>query len=153
MHTIMGLRAFEEPKAVATPHAGAGAEGSAPPYAGGKAHQDAVVVVVPAQEEGFKDVFLGEHRWRAIRISGGMLQRIKYVAAYQTKPVSAVTHYAPVASIEPYGEAGKYQLVFAEPAKAIAPIPFADAPPGLMQGPRYTTLPKLLAAKRLMDLF
>ena len=105
---IMGLRAFEEPKAVATPQASAvGSESAVPSAAGAKVQQD-VVVVVPAQEEGFKDVFLGEHRWRAIRISGGMLQRIKYVAAYQTKPVSAVTHYAPVASIEPYGEEGKY---------------------------------------------
>ena len=115
---------------------------------------DDVVVVVPAQEEGFTRVFLGEDRWRAIRISGGKLQQIRYVAAYQTKPVSAVTHYAPVATIEPYGEEGKYQLIFSAPAVELHPhIPFADAPMGLMQGTRYTTLAKLLAAKKLMDLF
>lgn len=75
------------------------------------------------------------------------------MAGYQTKPISAVTHYAPVASIEPYGEEGKYKLHFAEPAKSIGPIPFADAPAGLMQGPRYTTLTRLLTAKKLTDLF
>jgi hypothetical protein len=64
-----------------------------------------------------------------------------------------VTHYAPVASIEPYGEEGKYKLTFAEPAKPIGPIPFADAPSGSMQGPRYTSLQKLLTAKKLTDLF
>ncbi len=145
---IMGLRAFEEPKPVAT-------QQPAPPGhpPGSAKSQPDVVVVVPAQEEGFKEVFLGENRWRAIRISGGKLQQIRYVAAYQTKPVSAVTHYAPVASIEPYGEEGKYQLIFAEPAKEITPIAFADASQGLMQGPRYTTLSRLLAAKKLMDLF
>ena len=110
-------------------------------------------MVVPAQEDGFSDVFLKENCWYAIRISGGMLQKIKYIAAYQTKPVSAVTHNAPVAAIEPYGEEGKYRLIFSEPAKPIGPIPFADASQGLMQGPRYTTLAKLLAAKKLSDLF
>jgi hypothetical protein len=64
-----------------------------------------------------------------------------------------VTHYAPVASIEPYGEEGKYRLIFAEPVREITPIPFSDAPGGLMQGPRYTTLAKLSAAKKLTDLF
>ena len=146
---IMGLRAFEEPKAVATPLVPGTAQ-----TAGTEAkHQSDVVVVVPAQEDGFSDVFLKENCWYAIRISGGMLQKIKYIAAYQTKPVSAVTHYAPVASIEPYGEEGKYRLIFSEPAKPIGPIPFADASQGLMQGPRYTTLAKLLAAKKLSDLF
>lgn len=125
---------------------------SAHPLNPAKAQSD-VVVVVPAQEEGFKEVFLGEKRWRAIRISGGKLQQIRYIAAYQTKPVSAVTHYAPVASIEPCGEEGKYQLIFAEPAKEIAPIPFSDAPQGLMQGPRYTTLARLMPAKKLTNLF
>ena len=58
-----------------------------------------------------------------------------------------------MSSIEPYGEQGKYKLNFAEPAKPIGPIPFADAPSGSMQGPRYTTLAKLRTAKRLIDLF
>ena len=75
------------------------------------------------------------------------------MAAYQTKPVSAVTHYAPIAEIEPYGEGGKYQLIFSGPPIEVGPIPFGDAPAGLMQGPRYTTLGKLRTAKVLMDLF
>ncbi len=146
---IMGLRAFEELKPVATPHAPA----ATPPASGlvlpglATGSSNDVVVVVPAQEEGFKAVFLGEHRWRSIRIGGGKLQQIRYIAAYQTKPVSAVTHYAPVKEIEPYGEGGKYQLIFSGPPVEITPIPFADAAPGLMQGPHYTTLGKLLAAK------
>ena len=79
--------------------------------------------------------------------------KIKYIAAYQSQPASAITHYAPVGSIEPYGEEGKYKLNFAEPAKPIGPIPFADAPSGSMQGPRYTSFQKLLAAKKITDLF
>jgi hypothetical protein len=110
-------------------------------------------VVVPAQEEGFKEEFLGKHRWYAIRLAGGKLQQIRYIAAYQTKPISAVTHYAPVAKIEPYGESGKYQLIFSSAPVEITPIPFRSAPGGSMQGPRYTTLGKLRSAKTLMDLF
>ena len=53
-------------------------------------------VVVPAQQEGFESTFLGQNCWYAIRIAGGMLDKIKYIAAYQTNPVSAITHYAPV---------------------------------------------------------
>ena len=82
-----------------------------------------------------------------------MLSRIKYIAAYQSAPVRAVTHFAPVKQIEPYGDEGKYRLVFTEPAKPIGPIPFGDAVTGTMQGPRYTSFKKLVAAKKILELF
>lgn len=152
---IMGLRAFEEPKPVATPRAPIAAKPAAGATIAAAVPSilNDVVVVVPAQEDGFKAVFLGEQRWRAIRIAGGKLQQIRYVAAYQSRPISAVTHYAAVAEIEPYGEGGKYQLIFSGAPVEITPIPFGEAPVGLMQGPRYTTLGKLRAAKTLIDLF
>jgi hypothetical protein len=81
-----------------------------------------------------------------------MLDRIKYCAAYQSQPVSAVTHVAPVQRIEPYGDAGKYRIVFSQPAAAISPIPFAEAPPGSMQGPRYTSYARLVSARKLVEL-
>ena len=109
-------------------------------------------MIVPAQKEGFEKCFLGEDCWYAIRISGGMLDKIKYIAAYQTQPVSAITHYAPVDRIEPYGEGGKYKLIFSEKAQLIGPIPYADATPGAIQGPRYTTFEKLKNAKKLTDI-
>jgi hypothetical protein len=109
-------------------------------------------VIVPAQRDGFNRVFLGENCWHAIRISGGMLDKIKYIAAYQSQPISAITHCAPVDRIEPYGEGGKYKVIFSEPAKKIGPIPYADAPSGAMQGPRYTSFERLKAAKKLTDL-
>jgi len=39
-----------------------------------------------------------------------------------------------------------------EKAKPIGPIPSGDAPTGAMQGPRYTTLERLLKATKLSDL-
>lgn len=143
---LVGLRAFEIPKPVVMPQA----TPSAADTQAISAKPD--TIIVPAQKEGFEKVFLGEDCWYAVRISGGMLDKIKYIAGYQTQPVSAVTHYAPVSQIEPYGEEGKYRLVFSEKAKPIGPIPYADAPQGTMQGPRYTTFAKLQSATKLLDL-
>lgn len=144
---LAGLRAFEVPKAIASPEttSATGQITSAP-------SSELDTIVVPAQKEGFQKVFVGENCWYAIRISGGMLQKIKWIAAYQSQPISAVTHVAPVARIEPYGEGGKYRVVFSEPAKEIKPIPYGSAPSGAMQGPRYTTFQKLMAAKSVTDL-
>ena len=146
---LVGLRAFETPKAVATPQT---------PLSQGIVITASSVnqpdtVIVPAKQEGFIETFLGENTWHAIRISGGKLPKIKYIAAYITQPTSQITHYAPVASIEAYGEEGKYKLNFSESAIPIGPIPFGDAPSGAMQGPRYTSFKKLMAAKKLTDLF
>jgi hypothetical protein len=145
---LLGVRVFEKPVPVATPGVGA------PTSPGGSGQSDERdTVVVPAQEEGFKRVFLGENCWYAIRIGGGMLPKIKHIAAYQTAPVSAITHHARVERIEPYGDEGKYRLVFAEPAKLLPrPVPFADAPSGSMQSPRYTSLSRLQTAKSVAEL-
>ena len=142
---LVGLRAFEFAKPVATPKATT----TGVPSKLRSRKPD--TVIVPAQKDGFEKVFLGEDCWYAIRISGGMLHKIKYIAAYQTLPVSAITHYAPVDRIESYGESGKYKLIFSEKAQPLGPIPYGDAPSGAMQGPRYTTFDTLKSAKRLTD--
>ena len=148
---LVGLRAFEMPRAVATPMAQvptAIRDLTATP-----SDDEPDTIIVPAQKEGFDTVFLGQNAWWAIRISGGMLPKIKYIAAYQSQPVSAVTHFAPVARIEPYGETGKYKVVFSEPAQEIGPIPYGkNVPSGAMQGPRYTSLKRLRTAKTVADI-
>jgi hypothetical protein len=126
---LIGLTCFEQPKTVAAPMAQSG------PVALPIASDEPDTIVVPAKPEGFEKVFLGENKWRAIRISGGMREKIKYIAGYQTAPESAITHIAPIDHIESYGDNGKYQLVFSEPAKKIGPIPLGKAPSGAMQGP------------------
>lgn len=143
---LVGLRAFEVAKAVAVPAAFAAQLTS-------RAKHEKDTVIVPAQKDGFERAFLGEDCWHAIRISGGMLPKIRYIAAYQTQPTSAVTHYAPVDRIEPYGEEGKYRLIFSAKAKSLDHvIPFGDAPAGAMQGPRYTSFERLMLARKLTDL-
>jgi hypothetical protein len=111
-------------------------------------------IIVPAHEEGFREVFLGENQWRAVRIHGTMRPQIKHIAVYRIRPLSAITHIAPVASIEPWGESGKFALKFAEPAHEIEPIRLV--PNGRVKSPqniRYTSLARLLGAKNLDEVF
>ncbi len=111
-------------------------------------------IVVPANEEGFKSAFLGENSWWAIRISSSMIERIKYIAGYQTAPISAITHYAEVAKIEKYKDTTKYIIYFKDPAKEIGPIKLSVKKKGSApQAPRYTTYAKLVTAKTLEELF
>lgn len=145
---LVGLRAFEIPKVIVPTEHTSPLGATATTRAG----ETPDTIIVPAQKEGFDRVFLGADCWYAIRISGGMLDKIKHIAAYQTNPISAITHVAPVSHIEPYGEGGKYKVVFAEKAHEIGPIPFGKAPPGAMQGPRYTSYEQLQQAKTIDDL-
>ncbi len=111
-------------------------------------------IVVPAREEGFKEVFLGENRWYKIRIHASMLQRIKHIAAYRVAPDSAITHIAPVSSIEQWPDTNKYVVNFKEPAKALGPIKLCrDGEVHALQGPRYTSRAKLERAKTLDEAF
>jgi hypothetical protein len=111
-------------------------------------------VVVPAREEGFQDVFLGENRWHAVRIHGTMRPQIRHIAAYRVAPVSAITHMASVESIEPWKDTSKVVLNFSQPAHEIGPIRYS--PGGRvrpLQGLRYTTRSRLERAKTLDDVW
>jgi hypothetical protein len=111
-------------------------------------------IVVPANEKGFKHAFLGQNAWWAIRISSSMIDRIKYIAGYQTAPISAITYYAEVAKIEKYKDSGKYILYFKDKAKKIGPVKLSARRKGAApQAPRYTTIKKLLSAKSLEEVF
>lgn len=111
-------------------------------------------IVVPAKEEGFKDVFIGEKCWYQIRISAAMLGKIKYIAAYQVAPMSAITHVAEVERIEKYKDTDKYILYFKEEAKQIKKVSLSGQTKGKApQAPRYTTFAKLLEANTLDDLW
>jgi hypothetical protein len=92
--------------------------------------------------------------WWAIRIAEKHRANLKWIAVYRVLPIAAVTHLAEIDHIEPYGDSGKYKVVFkgsAVPLKKT--IPFGDAITGSMQGPRYTTRKTLLVAHTVKDLF
>jgi hypothetical protein len=101
-------------------------------------------IIVPAREEGFRDVFVGENMWRSIRIHESMIPRIKFIAAYQVAPISAITHVAEVERIERWKDTPKY----AQPVRVV-PNGRVMAP----QNSRYTSHAKLVTARTLDDVF
>jgi len=111
-------------------------------------------IVVPANEDGFNEVFLGQNCWYSIRISSAMIDRIKYIAGYQTAPISAITYYAEVQNIERYKDTGRYIVYFKDKAKPIGPINIPDDKRNLApQSSRYTTIERLMKARTLKDIF
>lgn len=111
-------------------------------------------IIVPAKLDGFKEVFLGEDRWYSINISKDRIPYLKYIAAYQSQPVSAVTYVAKIDYIDesPY-QPGKKMVIFDGSAKQLRrPIPRGDDYLAL-QSPRYTNHKKLNSAQSTDDLF
>lgn len=112
------------------------------------------VKTVTAREEGFQETFIGENCWYKIRIHRSMIPKIKHIAAYRVAPISAITHIAPVKSIEQWENTNKFILHFSESAKKIKPIKLV--PKGKVkasQNSRYTSLEQLMAAKTLDEAF
>lgn len=115
-----------------------------------KRRAESDTIIVPAREDGFKEVFLGENQWYKIRIGAAMKEKIKYIAAYQSSPISAVTHIAEIEDIKPYEDSGKYVVIFKAAAKEIGPIKPKESKYS-PQGPVYAKREDLLKAKNLED--
>jgi len=72
----------------------------------------------------------------------------------QVAPISAVTHWALVKNIEPWEDTGKFVVNFAEPAKAIGPIPLVPkSRVKVLQNARYTSFDRLQKAKTFDEVF
>lgn len=141
---VMGVHFFEPVKSIATL-----ATAFAPPI--NKAMAE--VIVVPAQPEGFQKAFIGQNAWWAIRVAAKHRDSLKWIAAYQVNPIGAVTHVAEIERLEPFGDEGKFKVVFKGLAQQLTkPIPYGNAPSGAMQGPRYCTKKALDEAKSVSDL-
>ena len=102
-------------------------------------------IIVPAEETGFKEEFLGNNRWFAVAIGINMLDKLKYIAVYQKSPVKAVTYYAEIANIDLYKDTGKYIIYFNGEAKKLKkPIPLNPKNPNKApQGRVYTNIEKI----------
>jgi len=110
-------------------------------------------IVIPAREDGFKEVFIDENCWYAIRLNSSMIPKIKYIAAYQVAPISAITHIAEVKSIEQWKDTNKYILHFTEPAEKIKKVPLGVSKGKAPQSPRYSSKERILNANTLDSVF
>ena len=106
-------------------------------------------VIVPAAEDGFNKVFIGENSWHAISIGINMLDKLKYIVAYQKNPVAALTYYAEISKIEPYKDTGKYIIYFKDKAKKLPyQIPLNRKNPNHAPQSRvYTSFNKIINAE------
>lgn len=140
---MLGINAFTPPKLGDT------VDEQVQPVSMNGADAEFDTVVVPAREEGFQQRFINENCWFAIRINARHLNKLKYIAAYRVAPIGAITHIAEIASIEPYGNTGKYLLKFKGAATTVGPIPRQESDVANLQSPRYALRDKLQVAKHL----
>lgn len=110
-------------------------------------------IVIPAREDGFKEVFLNQNCWYAIRINSKHIPKIKYIAGYQVAPIAAITHIAEVLSIEPYQNSGKFLVRFKSKAKEIGHINRSEQSQVNMQSSRYALMENILRAKNMDDVW
>ncbi|UCH96119.1 MAG: restriction endonuclease [Candidatus Aminicenantes bacterium] len=112
-------------------------------------------LVCAAKEEGFKEAFLDQYAWWAIRLKEKTIPFIKYFAIYRVAPISQITHYAEVDRIEPYGDTKKYKLYFKSGSirELEKPVGLGTNPYLKPQGPKYACMNTILSADSLDDIF
>jgi hypothetical protein len=110
-------------------------------------------IVVPAREDGFNEVFLKNDQWFAIRLNASMIPKIKYIAAYQTAPISAITYIAEVKTIEQWRDTNKYIVYFTEPAERIKPVKLGKIKSKAPQNSRYSSRDRILHSDTIDNVF
>jgi hypothetical protein len=110
-------------------------------------------IVCAAFEDGFRHAYVENDAWWAIRLSQKAREQLRYLAIYEKLPVAAVRHYADIDRIEPYKDSGKF-IVYLKNKKTVSPIELDKGKKGIApQSPRFTTLNKLLKAKKVSELW
>jgi hypothetical protein len=111
---------------------------------------DIDTMVAPAKAEGHKKAFLEQKAWWAVRISPTVIPRLKYLAMYEVRPISAIRWVGKIQAIKPYEDTGKYKIYLSE-IYEIEPIKLGS-PKNAPYSPRYTSYELLQKAKTLGDL-
>lgn len=109
-------------------------------------------IIVTANEDTFSKVFISELCWYPLRLDDAKIPLLKWIAVYRNSPTSALTHYAEVLSIGKFKETGRYVISIGEPKTLGNPLFQKAESRFTMQGQRYTTLEKILQAKKFEDL-
>lgn len=107
-------------------------------------------IVVPTPTGEFRRVFLGKGCWYPLKMAVKNAANVKWAAAYQTAPTSAITHIARVRTVRQRAD-GTYKVLFEGVKRIRRPIPFGGVRGGIRRL-RYTTQRKLQSAKTIRDL-
>ena len=110
-------------------------------------------IVVPARQHASYDWPLAYNSSHPILLHPSLIPEIKYIAAYQVAPISAITHIAKVQKIEQYKDTNKYIVYFEEKAQKISPVKLGTNPGKAPQSPRYSSYERIKRAKSLDEVF
>lgn len=102
-------------------------------------------LIVPAHYgKNFEEMFLTEHQWRSVKVAEWRLKNLRYLGVYVGRPLSQITHYAPIKGFAPSeDDLKKYKFELGEPIELDNPITISKhSPTGLQRGV-YTTLEHL----------
>lgn len=114
---------------------------------------DDLTIIVPAQKDGFQQVFLGKKEWYDIRIGKLRRNKIKYIAGYEVSPESGVKYWAEVDKIVPSDNyVGYWKVIFKGEVQEYPEYKkLGDTWPP--QNSRYVSKKALDEAKVLSDIF
>ena len=76
-------------------------------------------IVVPTPTGEFRRVFVGEGCWYPLKMAAENTSKVKWAAAYETAPKSAITHIARVSRVKRHAD-GTYKVMF-DDVKRIRP--------------------------------
>lgn len=113
-------------------------------------------IVCPARQKGFEEVFLGQNRWYAIRMSAAMIPQIKYIAMYEIRPFSGIRWIGYVQDIKPFEDSDKFDVVISKREKLANPIRLTpeEKKRGIApRSPRYTKMELIKKANKMSDIF
>lgn len=118
--------------------------------------EDYDLVILSSIESGFEETFLGEKEemcWYPCKIKEERIPKLKYIAIYRGKPISAITHYAAIKKIEYSPEKDANVCYFSEgPFELPTKITLGTRKGYEFRRPNYTTLEKLMSAKIADDI-
>lgn len=109
-------------------------------------------IVVPASPEGFQNVFLGQQCWYSFKLSKRAHEELQYIAVYQTRPISAITHFAKIERIELRQDKKYIAYLEKGTTREIGPIRYDHGALTAIQSPRYFNLEMIKKSKSLRDL-
>jgi len=120
----------------------------------GKSSEIDTIVCACSDPESFEQLFLKEHRWHKIRISPKMKDKIKYLAMYESAPVSEIRYIGKVKEINPFENSDYSEIILSGEPQKINPIKLPEENTKIApQSHKYTTKSRIDKASTLEDIF
>ena len=110
------------------------------------------VIVCPSNEEGL-ELFLKTQSWHQVKIWHERIPYIKYVALYETSPISAIRYYGRVQKIQPYKDTDKYEILLKGKTRRLQNSIVLAHSKKVPQASRFTSVSLLRNGKTIEDIF